>query len=221
MISFDTSAIIKSLPELYEGLEFTLLLVFTSLAAGTLIGLLACMGRLSGRALLAWLCATYTTVFRGIPEVVLMFWIYYCAPLLGGVRPSSLIAALVAMSLYVGALLSEVFRGGILAVPKGQVEAARSLGVPEFWVWTSVILPQAFRVVIPALIGVAALTVKVSGIASTIGVTDLVYQANVIAGQSYRYFELFTAVGVFYFLILFPMSMMARIYERKLAARSR
>ena len=125
------------------------------------------------------------------------------------------------MSLYVGALLSEVVRGGILAVPKGQIEAARSLGVPEFWVWTSVILPQAFRVVIPALIGVAALTVKVSGIASTIGVTDLVYQANIIAGQSYRYFELFTAVGVFYFLILFPMSMLAKIYERKLATRSR
>jgi His/Glu/Gln/Arg/opine family amino acid ABC transporter permease subunit len=221
MISFDASAVIKSLPELYEGLEFTLLLVFSSLAAGTVIGLLACMGRLSGRGLLAWLCVAYTTIFRGIPEVVLMFWIYYCAPLLGGVRPSSLIAALVAMSLYVGALLSEVFRGGILAVPKGQVEAARSLGVPELWVWTSVILPQAFRVVIPALIGVAALTVKVSGIASTIGVTDLVYQANVISGQSYRYFELFTAVGVFYFLILFPMSMMARVYERKLAARSR
>ena len=221
MISFDTSEVIKSLPELGVGLEFTLLLVFTSLVLGTVIGLLACLGRLLGHGLLPWLCATYTVIFRGIPEVVLMFWIYYCAPLLGGVRPSSLIAALVAMSLYVGALLSEVFRGGILAVPRGQIEAARSLGVPEFWVWVSVILPQAFRVVIPALIGVAALTVKISGIASTIGVTDLVYQANIVAGQSYRYFELFTAVGVFYFLILFPMSMFAKVCERKLAARSR
>jgi His/Glu/Gln/Arg/opine family amino acid ABC transporter permease subunit len=221
MISFDLSEVTRSLPELWVGLEYTLLLLFTSLAAGTVIGLLACLGRLMGSGLVPGFCAAYTIIFRGIPEVVLMFWIYYCAPLLGGVRPSSLIAALAAMSLYVGALLSEVFRGGILAVPKGQVEAARSLGVPEFWVWTSVILPQAFRVVIPALIGVAALTVKVSGIASTIGVTDLVYQANVIAGQSYRYFELFTAVGVFYFLILFPMSMLAKAYERKLAARSR
>jgi His/Glu/Gln/Arg/opine family amino acid ABC transporter permease subunit len=221
MNSFDLLGVIRSLPELSIGLEFTLLLVFISLVFGTLIGLLACLGRLLGNGLLPWFCAAYTTIFRGIPEVVLMFWIYYCGPLLGGVRPSSLIAALIAMSLYVGALLSEVFRGGILAVPKGQVEAARSLGVPEFWVWTSVILPQAFRVVIPALIGVAALTVKVSGIASTIGVTDLVYQANIIAGQSYRYFELFTAVGIFYFFILFPMSMLAKAYERKLAMRSR
>jgi His/Glu/Gln/Arg/opine family amino acid ABC transporter permease subunit len=198
-----------------------LLLFFVSLAGGTVIGLLACLGRLLGRGLLVRLCAAYTTIFRGIPDMVLMFWIYYCAPLLGGGRPSSLTAALVAMSLYVGALLSEVFRGGILAVPRGQAEAARSLGIPEFWVWTSVILPQAFRIVIPALIGIAALTVKLSGIASTIGVTDLVYQANVIAGQSYRYFELFSAVGLFYFLILFPMSMIAKGYERKLAARQR
>jgi ABC-type amino acid transport system permease subunit len=118
-------------------------------------------------------------------------------------------------------LLSEIFRGGILAVPRGQAEAARSLGVPEFWVWTSVILPQAFRIVIPALIGVAALTVKISGIASTIGVTELVFEANVAAGQSYRYFEMFTAVGVFYFLILFPMSMVAKGYERRLTMRRR
>jgi His/Glu/Gln/Arg/opine family amino acid ABC transporter permease subunit len=216
---FELSEVVRSLPELWVGLKFTLLLVFASLAIGTVIGLLVCLGRLLGRGLLVRLCAIYTTIFRGIPEAVLMFWIYYCGPLLGGVRPSSIVAALVAMSLYVGALLSEIFRGGILAVPRGQGEAARSLGVPEFWVWTSVILPQAFRIVIPALIGVAALTVKVSGIASTIGVTELVYQANVVGGQSYRYFELFTAVGAFYFVILFPMSMIAKGYERSLTTR--
>ncbi len=216
---FNLSEVIKSLPELWVGLKFTLLLVFASLAIGTVIGLLVCLGRLLGRRLLVRLCTIYTTIFRGIPEVVLMFWIYYCGPLLGGVRPSSIVAALVAMSLYVGALLSEIFRGGVLAVPRGQGEAARSLGVPEFWVWTSVILPQAFRIVTPPLIGVAALTVKVSGIASTIGVTELVYQANVVGGQSYRYFELFTAVGAFYFVILFPMSMIAKGYERRLTTR--
>lgn len=221
MNSFDTSQLVRSLPDLWIGLKYTLLLVFVSLAIGAIVGLLACLGRLLGRSLLIRICAGYTTIFRGIPEVVLMFWIYYCGPLLGGVRPSSLVAALVAMSLYVGALLSEVFRGGILAVPRGPSEAARSLGLPEFWVWTSVILPQAFRIVIPPLIGVVALTVKVSGIASTIGVTELVYQANIVAGQSYRYFELFTGVGLFYFLILFPMSMIAKAYEQRLARRQR
>jgi His/Glu/Gln/Arg/opine family amino acid ABC transporter permease subunit len=221
MISFNTDEIVRNLPELWIGLQYTLVLVFVSLSVGTVIGLAACLGRLLGRGLLSTLCTGYTTIFRGIPETVLMFWLYYCAPLLGGVRPSSMAAALVAMSLYLGAMLSEVFRGGILAVPKGQTEAARSLGIPEVWVWINVILPQAFRIVIPPLIGVAALAVKVSGIASTIGVAELVYQANIIAGQSYRYFELFTAVGLFYFMILFPMSMLAKRYERKLAMRTR
>jgi len=221
MISFNVDEIIRNLPDLWVGLQYTLILVFVSLAVGTVIGLAACLGRLLGQGLLFALCTGYTTIFRGIPETVLMFWLYYCAPLLGGVRPSSMAAALIAMSLYLGAMLSEVFRGGILAVPKGQTEAARSLGIPEVWVWINVILPQAFRIVIPPLIGVAALAVKVSGIASTIGVAELVYQANIIAGQSYRYFELFTAVALFYFMILFPMSMIAKRYERKFAMRTR
>ncbi len=221
MMHFDYASISRNLPQLLVGLEYTLLLVVVSLICGAIIGLLACFGRLLGRGLLSWICTAYVTTFRGIPEMVLMFWIYYCGPLLGGMRPSSLTAALVSMSLYAGALLAEIFRGGIMAVPRGQAEAARSLGVPEFWVWTSVILPQAFRIVIPALIGVTALTVKVSGIASTIGVTELVYQATIIAGESYRYFELFTAVGCLYFAVLFPMSMIAKSYERKLAARAR
>lgn len=220
-MQFDLPAVTRSLPELWVGLEYTLLLVIVSLACGTVIGLMACLGRLLGRGLLSWICTLYITTFRGIPEMVLMFWVYYCGPLLGGVRPSSIVAALVAMSLYAGALLAEVFRGGILAVPKGQTEAARSLGMPEFWVWTDVILPQAFRIVIPPLIGVTALIVKVSGIASTIGVTELVYQANISASVSYRYFELFTAVACFYFAVLFPLSMIAKSYERRLAARAR
>jgi His/Glu/Gln/Arg/opine family amino acid ABC transporter permease subunit len=221
MMQFEFSSITRNLPELWIGVQYTLALVFISLTGGIVLGLLACIGRLLGRGLLAWTCVTYIMTFRAIPEMVLMFWIYYCAPLLGGVRPSSIIAALAAMSLTAGALLAEVFRGGIGGVPRGQVEAARSLGLSEFWVWTTVILPQAFRIMIPALLGVTALMVKASGIASTVGVTELVYQASIIAGQSYRYFELFTAVGFFYFVILFPMSMIAKFYERKLALRVR
>jgi His/Glu/Gln/Arg/opine family amino acid ABC transporter permease subunit len=218
-MDFELSSISDNLPQLLIGVQYTLILVCISMAGGTLLGLLACMGRVLGSGLLAWTCVTYVVTFRAIPEMVLMFWVYYCAPLLGGVRPSSLIAALSAMSLTAGALLAEVFRGGIIGVPSGQAEAARSLGLSEFWVWTNVILPQAIRIMVPALLGVTSLMVKASGVAATIGVTELVYQANVIAGQSYRYFELFTAVGCFYFLILFPISMIAKWYQRKLALR--
>ena len=98
------------------------------------------------------------------------------------------------------ALLSEIFRAGILAVPRGQEEAAQALGVPAFWAWAEVILPQALRIMIPAFIGLVTLVVKVSGLASAIGVGELVHEASIVSGQSYRYLELFSAVGA----LLFP-----------------
>jgi ABC-type amino acid transport system permease subunit len=153
--------------------------------------------------------------------MVVMFWIYYCGPLILDTRLSSFAAAAASMSLYAGAFLAEIFRAGILAVPRGQTEASRALGVPELFTWAEVILPQALRMMIPAFIGVVTLVVKVSGLASAIGVAELVYQANILSGQSYRYFELFTAVGIFYFALIFPLSLLAQHYERALVRRTR
>ena len=218
---FDTTVIVRNLPELLAGVKLTVLLVLVSLGAGIALGMIACLGKLLQRGLLCWIASAYVTVMRGIPEMVVMFWIYYCGPLILDARPSSFAAAAASMSLYAGAFLAEIFRAGILAVPRGQTEAARALGVPELFTWAEVILPQALRMMIPAFIGVVTLIVKVSGLASAIGVAELVYQANIVSGQSYRYFELFTAVGIFYFALIFPLSLLAQRYERVLARRTR
>jgi len=218
---FDTGIILAHLPELWSGLELTVLLVVLSLLLGAGFGMLACLGKLLGRGLLAWLAVAYVATLRGIPELVVMFWIYYCGPLLLHSKLSSFSAALASMSLYAGAYLAEIFRAGVLAVPRGQVEAARALGMPEPWVWLEIILPQALKMMIPALIGVVTIVVKVSGLASAIGVAELVYRANIISGETYRYFELFTAIGVLYFLLIFPLSLAAQRYERILARKTR
>lgn len=216
---FDTSVVLRHLPELWSGFEVTLLLVVLSLLIGAGIGLVACAGKLLGRGLLYWLSAAYVAITRSIPEMVVMFWIYYCGPLILDTRLSSRAAAIMSMSLYAGAFLAEIFRAGILAVPRGHTEAARALGIPEGWIWLEVIAPQALRMMIPAFIGVLTLIVKVSGIASAIGAAELVYQASIISAQTYRYFEMFTAVGIFYFLLIFPLSLLAQHYERRLARR--
>ena len=216
---FDTRTITQHLPELLQGVRLTVILVLLSLALGIVLGLVACFGKLLGRGPLCWIAATYVTVMRGIPEMVVMFWIYYCGPLILATRLSSLSAAVASMSLYAGAFLAEIFRAGILAVPRGQGEAARALAIPEFRTWTDIVLPQALRIMIPAFIGVVTLIVKVSGLASAIGVAELVYEANILGGQTYRYFELFTAVAAFYFALIFPLSMLAQHYERRLAQR--
>ncbi|HLI11582.1 MAG TPA: amino acid ABC transporter permease [Alphaproteobacteria bacterium] len=218
---FDTAIVLRHIPELARGFELTVLLVLVSLVIGVGLGAVACTGKLLGRGLLGWIAAIYVAVMRGVPEMVVMFWIYYCGPLVLNTRLSSFSAAATAMSLYAGAFLAEIFRAGILAVPRGQTEAARALGIPATWTWINVILPQALRLMIPAFIGLVTLVVKVSGLASAIGVGELVYQASIVSGDTYRYFEMFSSVGIFYFLLIFPLSQLAQHYERRLARRSR
>jgi His/Glu/Gln/Arg/opine family amino acid ABC transporter permease subunit len=220
-VNFDTGVILRNLPALWSGFETTFVLVVISMVLGTVLGLLACFGKLLGRGLLFWLSSAYITTLRGIPEIVVMFWIYYCGPLILDTRLGSFNAGLASMTLYAGANLAEIFRAGILAVPRGQSEAANALGLPAATTWISVVLPQALRIMVPALLGLVTLVVKISGIASAIGVAELVYQANILAGQSYRYFELFTVVGAAYFVLIFPLSLTAQYYERRLARRTR
>ncbi|HVZ44108.1 MAG TPA: amino acid ABC transporter permease [Ramlibacter sp.] len=219
-MSFDIGIIVRSIPVLAQGAASTLVLVATALVAGTGLGVLACIGRLLERGLFYWICSAYIYVMRGIPEMLVMFWVYYCAPLVLDARLTPFTSAATAMSLYAGAFLAEIFRAGINAVPRGQVEAARALGIPEPNVWLEIIVPQAFRVTIPAILGLVTLVVKVSGLASIIGVGELVYQATIASGQSYRYFELFTGVGIFYLIMIFPVSYLAQMYERILVRRS-
>ena len=220
-MQFDTHTITAHLPELLGGVKVTILLVLTSLAFGTGLGLVACLGKLLGRGPLCWMASAYVMVMRGIPEMVVMFWIYYCGPLVLHARLSSFSAATASMSLFAGAFLAEIFRAGVLAVPRGQIEAARALAMPELSLWAEVIMPQALRMMIPAFIGLVTLVVKISGLASAIGVGELVYEANIVSGQTYRYFELFTAVGIFYFMLIFPLSLLAQRYERRLALKTR
>ncbi len=212
----DFAFILESLPALMGGLMVTIALVALATALGVAIGLVVCFGKLYAVGPFNLLCRTYVVVIRGIPEIVIMFWIYYCGPLLFDSRPSGFTSAVISMGVYSGAMLAEVFRAGILAVPKGQHQAAHALGLPTFWVWWSIIGPQAFRMMIPALLGILALQIKISGIASAIGVGELVYTASILGGQTYRYFDLFTTIGVIYFVLIFSISMMARRYEARL-----
>jgi His/Glu/Gln/Arg/opine family amino acid ABC transporter permease subunit len=212
----DGAFILESMPLLLTGALVSIVLVILSTLIGCAIGLVVCFGKLYGVGPARQLSRLYVTVVRGIPEIVVMFWIYYCAPLLFHVRPSGFAAATVAMGLYAGAMLAEVFRAGILAVPDGQHKAAQALALSPFWTWWAVIGPQAFRAMIPALLGVLSLQIKISGMASAIGVGELVYTANILGGQTYRYFDLYTTIGAMYFVIVFIISLAARQCEARL-----
>src|SRR4051794_21273459 len=128
----DFHVVSQNLPALASGLLITLFAVVLSLTAAVLIGLLACAGNLLTGGLTKWVCRLYVDLFRAIPDVVLIFWVYFCLPPLFGLRLSALTCGVIALSLGSGAYLAEIFRAGIQAIPRGQIEAATSLALPVF-----------------------------------------------------------------------------------------
>jgi ABC-type amino acid transport system permease subunit len=163
----------------------------------------------------------YVGIFRGLPETVLIFWIYYCGPLVLNVRLSEFGSGLLALSLVAGAYLCEIFRAGVQAVPKSQLEAAHALSLPASTIGLSIIVPQAFQTMLPTLIGLLTIMLKNSAILSAIGTAELFYEAYTIAAVNYKYFELITAAGIIYFMIIFPLSMISQSAERKLISKKR
>ncbi len=217
-MKFDLGVLIQFMPDIFAGFLMTLILCGLAVAIGIPIAILLCLGRLDGGPF-ARLCSVVADTFRTLPEMIILFWVYYCVPLIFDLRLSPFQAGLIALTMYAAANLSEIFRSGILAVPRGQTEAAYSLGLPEGNMWWNVVLPQAMRAMVGPMVTLATSLLKVSGLLSTIGVMEMTYRATVIGGSNYRYLEMFTAVGVMYFIIIFPLSMAAQRFELRTAKR--
>ena len=201
-----------------EGALMTFFMCGVSLAFGIVLGLILCFGKMRRRGLFYRVSTIVIDTFRTLPELVPIFWIYSAGPLIFNFTISAEGAGIMALTLYSGAFLAEIFRAGLEAVPKGQYEAADSLGIPRIWSFTFIIAPQAARMMTPPFMNFLCDLVKVSSLLSAIGITELAYQASIISGETFRYLEIFTVAGVFYFLIIFPLSLYSRIRERQLAA---
>ena len=201
---------------LAEGALMTIKMCSASLVLGAILGLVLCCGKMRRRGVFFRISAVFIDVFRTLPELVPLIWIYSVGPLIFNFTITSTGAAILALTLLGGAFLAEIFRAGVEAVPRGQYEAARSVGIPPFWMWSVIIVPQAARMMTPPFMNFLCDLIKGSSLLSAIGVAELAYQATVISGETFRYLEIFTVAGVFYFLIIFPISMIARVRERQL-----
>ncbi|MDH3691172.1 MAG: amino acid ABC transporter permease [Gammaproteobacteria bacterium] len=219
-MQFDTHQLMRHFPELIQALGVTVWISTLSLAFGIVLGAFACLGKLSGAGVGYRFATGFIDFFRTIPEVVLIFWVYSCLPLLLSVRISSEGCGVIALSLFGGAYLAEIFRAGVLAVPHGQVEAARALAVPTFHIWRRVIVPPAIRRMMPAFITFLTELLKASSLLSAIGVGEMAYRASVLGAKTLSYFEFLSAIAVLYFLLIFPLSMLARQTEKRLLRRT-
>ncbi|HBQ86918.1 MAG TPA: amino acid ABC transporter permease [Syntrophomonas sp.] len=207
-------------PLLFQGLWITLEVTALSLLMAFILGLLSCFMDMSKKAPVRWVSRIYVAIIRGTPLLVQVFYIYFALPqllqFLGfDLRFTPFTAGLVTLTLNAGAYMSEIFRGAIIAVNPGQMEAARSLGLSHAQAMKKVILPQALRICLPALVNQFIITLKDSSLISVIGLADIMYQAKIYVGRSMESFATYTWVALFYFVVIAILAQIAKTVERR------
>ncbi|MGA7874296.1 MAG: amino acid ABC transporter permease [Desulfoferrobacter sp.] len=203
--------IVKFLP---DGIIVTFQVTFFSIGLALMIGLITGLGRISRNKIANAIASTYIEVIRGIPLLVQLFYIYYA---LGRfVRVPDMVAAVIAMSVCYGAYMGEVFRAGIESIDKGQTEAARSLGFNRTQTMFYVILPQAWRTILPPVGNEFIALLKDTSLVSILAVADLLRRGREFAAESFAYFETYTIIALIYLLITLLLSKFVSIMEDRL-----
>ena len=204
-------------PRLFEGLKMTIAMTVCSLILGILVGLLSCFCSISKSFILNKLSGAYLSIIRGTPLMVQAPFIYFGLSAALNMPITSFTASIIVLMLNSGAYLSEIFRSGISAINKGQMEAARSLGLPHGVAMRKIILPQAFRIVIPSVTNQFIITLKDTSILSVIGVAEMMRQSQQLIANNFRAFETYAIVAVWYYVLVIILTKLFKLLERRLA----
>ena len=202
------------------GLGVTIAYTVVTIVVGMMIGLVVGLLRLSSSKLITLPLTAYVEIFRCTPLLVQIIWFYYAFPVVIGIDIPGVVAAGLVLSLYTGAFYAEIVRGGVNSIEIGQWDAARALGLRYVPLLRLVILPQAFRRMIPPFMNQSIIQLKNTSLVSTIAVADLLYEGQMITAATYRPLEVYTMIAVLYFLVLFPLTLAAQEVERHLAGKS-
>lgn len=209
-------------PLLLKGVGMTLEITILSLIIAMVLGVVTCLFGMSRIAPLRWISKFYVWLIRGTPMLVQALYVYFAIPQLIQVitgsdfRISHFMAGLITLALNAGAYSSEIFRGAINAVNKGQMEASRSLGLSYSKTMQKVILPQAVRICLPSLVNQFIITLKDSTILYAIGLPELVYQAKIYVGRTLEALATYTWVAIFFLVIISILSYVAKVFERRM-----
>lgn len=214
-MNFDFALIMRSIPLLLEGALITVEITSLSVGFGFVIGILLALARLSSFRIARWFVAIYVDFIRGTPLLVQIFLLYFALPLLTGQRIEPFFAAIAACSLNSGAYIAEIFRSGIQSIDVGQMEAGRSLGLTWWQVMRFVILPQAFKRVVPPLGNEFIAMLKDSSLVSVIGFEELTRRGQLIISRTYATFEIWLAVAFMYLIMTLVISRLVSYLERR------
>lgn len=214
---FRWDVIPSNLDFLLSGLGQTLLICAATLFASIFGGLAIALLDMSRHRALRWFGMAFGEVIRNTPILVQILWVYYVLPMVFGISIDALPAAIIALSVYSSAFLSEAYRAGIQAVPQGQRESAQVLGMSPWHTFNRIVLPQAVRLTLPAIAANFVQLIKYSSLASVISVSEITRRGMELSATAFRPLEIFTFIAFVYFAICWPLAMAIRLWERRLS----
>lgn len=218
--SWDFSAVLQNYPALLKGVGMTALLWAIAFPVSMALGLALSLATGSRNRIAVGAGRCYVEVFRNTPVLIQLIWFFYAFPILTGQQLSPVMAALCGLILNASAYCSEIFRGGIASLPNGQWEGGRALGMSRTQLMRRIVVPQVLARMLPAFTNRGIELAKNTSIASVIAVQELMYQGRALSAAFYRPLEILTAVGIIYFLLIYPGSYLASRLEKRYALRT-
>lgn len=215
-MSFDIETVFTYLPVLLKGAFVTIEISIITLVISTIAGLFLALLRISENKILRLIAASYVWVFRGIPQLLVLFFVYYAFPSIGLKMPA-FTAAIIGLSITATAYKCEIFRSGIQAIPKGQIESSIAIGMNYSLIMRRIIIPQAIRIVIPPYINNAILLLKNSSLVAVITVADLMLVSQQIYSATYKPVEILGLAGILYLTMTSILMLFQMWTEKKLS----
>lgn len=208
--------VVANLPFLLKGAYYTLLITIVSMFFGSIIGIIVAIARLKGNRFIRWVARAYVSIIRGTPTLVQIIIVYY-GLVDYGIKLEPLVAAYIALSISIGAYLSETLRGALQSIPKGQMEAAYASGMTPSQTMRRIILPQAIRVAIPPAGNTFIGMLKETSLVSVITVTELLRSSQLLIAQYYVYMPFYLAIAIMYWMMSTGFSFLLERLEKRLS----
>ncbi|MDN7244672.1 amino acid ABC transporter permease [Planococcus shenhongbingii] len=208
--------VLDNLPFLFQGAYYTLLITIVSMFFGSVIAAIVAVARLKGPRPIRWIARAYVSIIRGTPTLVQIIIIYY-GLVDYGIKLEPLTTGIIALSISIGAYLSETLRGALQAIPKGQMEAAYASGLTPFQTMKRIIFPQAIRIAIPPAGNTFIGMLKETSLVSVITVTELLRSAQLLIAQYYVYMPFYLSIALMYWIMSTGFSAILERWEKKLS----
>ena len=215
-MNLDFSAVLPSFPYILKGVWVTLQIAFFAGIFGFVFGIILSLFKISHIKILNWIADLYTSIFRGTPLVLQLMIIYFGSPQVLGYQIEPINAAVLSFGLNSTAYISEIIRGGIQGVDKGQSEAAMALGVPYRPMMLNIVFPQALKNILPSLMNEFITLTKESAIVTTIGVMDIMRRAYQVGSDQFRFIEPLILAGIIYYVLVMLLTLLGKAVERRM-----